>query len=87
MADLTTLSAQLAETLTAREQTVAVAESSTGGLICASLLAVPGASAYFKGGSVVYTLVSRRELLGISRDDVAGLEPLTELMVQRFAGI
>ena len=85
MAGLTTLSAQLAEILTAREQTVAVAESSTGGLISASLLAVPGASAYFKGGSVVYTLVSRRELLGITRDDVAGLEPLTELMVQRFA--
>jgi PncC family amidohydrolase len=77
----------LAERLKARQQTVAVAESSTAGLISASLLAVPGASAYFKGGSVVYTLESRKELLGISRADVEGLEPLTEQMVLRFAEI
>ena len=77
----------VAERLKARQQTVAVAESSTAGLISASLLAVPGASAYFKGGSVVYTLESRRELLGIRRADVEGLEPLTEQMVLRFAEI
>lgn len=79
----------LAETaaarLTAANQTIAVAESSTGGLISAALLAVPGASAYYLGGSVVYTLQSRRHILGIRRDDVAGLEPLTEAMVERFA--
>ncbi len=66
-------------------ETVAVAESSTGGLISASLLAVPGASAYYRGGSVIYTLEARRELLGITREDVLGLEPLTEAMVARFA--
>jgi PncC family amidohydrolase len=75
----------VAERLKVRQQTVAVAESSTAGLISASLLAVPGASAYFKGGSVVYTLESRKALLGISRADVDGLEPLTEAMVLRFA--
>ena len=85
MVDLTSHSAGLAETLTARGETVAVAESSTAGLISASLLAVPGASAYFAGGSVIYTLASRRELLGIRKADVAGLEPLTEAMVMRFA--
>lgn len=67
--------------------TVAVAESSTGGLVSASLLAVPGASAWFLGGSVVYTARSRRELLGIGAEDVAGLEPLTEAMAARFAEI
>jgi len=67
------------------QQTVAVAESSTAGLISASLLAMPGASAYFMGGSVIYTLESRKHILGISRDDVEGLEPLTEAIVMRFA--
>lgn len=85
MADLTTYSAGLAEVLKARGETVAVAESSTAGLISASLLAVPGASAYYAGGSVIYTLASRRELLGIHKADVEGLEPLTEAMVMRFA--
>ncbi|MBX3705426.1 MAG: CinA family protein [Pseudomonadales bacterium] len=75
----------LAAALTARGETVAVAESSTGGLIAASLLAVPGASAYFVGGSVVYTLASRRELLRMTAADVEGLAPLSEPMVRRFA--
>lgn len=71
--------------LKSRGETIAVAESSTGGLISASLLALPGASAYFQGGSVVYTLASRRELLRIRAADVEGLEPLSEPMVRRFA--
>lgn len=87
MKGLTNLSTQLAGKLVSAEQTVSVAESSTGGLISASLLAVPGASAYYRGGSVVYTLVSRKELIGITRDDVAGLEPLTEAMALRFAQV
>ncbi len=85
MADLTSYTAEIAKLLTARGETVAVAESSTAGLISASLLAVPGASAYFTGGSVIYTLASRRELLGVRKADVEGLEPLTEAMVMRFA--
>ena len=67
--------------LKAAGHTVAVAESSTGGLISAALLAVPRASAYYLGGSVIYTLPSRRHILGIKRDDVAGLMPMTEEMV------
>lgn len=82
---LTQYTQRLAATLTAYKQTVTVAESSTGGLISASLLAVPGASAYFKGGSVIYTLASRKQLLRMQRDDVAGLEPMTEAMALAFA--
>jgi len=76
---------RIGELLKARGETLAVAESSTGGLIAASLLSVPGASAFFLGGSVVYTLPSRRELLRISVADVEGLAPLSEPMVERFA--
>ena len=47
-------------------------------MISAALLAVPGASAYFLGGAVVYTLASRTALLGITAADMAGLRPSTE---------
>jgi len=62
-AALTDPAAAIAERLTARGQTLAVAESSAGGLISAALLAVPGASAYFRGGFVIYTLDGVKEQL------------------------
>ena len=64
--------------LIARKQTIAVAESSAGGLITAALLAVPGASACVRGGIVVYTYDMRRAFLGISDEDMRGLTPSTE---------
>ena len=63
----------LAALLKARRQTLAVSESSTGGLVSAALLAVPGASAYFQGGAVVYTQAARVLLLGIDEAAMAGL--------------
>jgi nicotinamide-nucleotide amidase len=69
---------KIAARLIERRETVAVAESSTGGLIAAALLAVPGASAYFLGGAVVYTKVSRAALLGIGNAEMTGLRPATE---------
>jgi nicotinamide-nucleotide amidase len=68
----------IAERLKARRETIAVAESSTGGLIAAALLAVPGASAYFVGGAVVYTREARRALLAIPNEAMAGLRGATE---------
>lgn len=73
--------------LKARGETVAVAESSAGGLIAAALLAVPGASAYMLGGAVVYTRAAREGLLGITEADMAGMrsasEPYALLMARR----
>ena len=72
------LAEKIAASLIARRQTIALAESSTGGLVAAALLAVPGASAYFLGGAVVYTKSSRAALLGIGDTEMKGLRPATE---------
>lgn len=68
----------LAQHLIRRGETIAVAESSTGGLVSAALLAVPGASAYMRGGSVIYTQYARAGLLGIDFADHPGMRASTE---------
>lgn len=78
MKDLAAIAEKIAAVLVARKQTIVVAESSTAGLISASLLAVPGASAYFLGGAVVYTRQSRRLLIDIPDAALDGMRPSTE---------
>jgi nicotinamide-nucleotide amidase len=78
MKDLVAIAEKIAGVLTARRQTIAIAESSTGGLISAALVAVPGASAYFLGGGVVYTRQSRRLLLDVPDAALDGMRPSTE---------
>jgi nicotinamide-nucleotide amidase len=78
MKALLPLAQTIAQRLIARRETIAVAESSTGGLIAAALLAVPGASAYFLGGAVVYTKTARAALLGIGNADMEGFRPASE---------
>ena len=63
--NLEPMARDLGALLKARGETVAVSESSTGGLVCAALLSVPGASAYFVGGAVVYTGAGRHALIGL----------------------
>jgi nicotinamide-nucleotide amidase len=78
MRDLIPHAEKVAALLKARGETIAVAESSAGGLINAALLAVPGASAYCLGGAVIYT---RKALLGLRdmrADMVQGMTPSTE---------
>lgn len=79
MQSLLPVAEKIALRLIERHETIAIAESSTGGLIAAALLAVPGASAYFVGGAVVYTRTARLGLLGIGDADMQGLRPATEL--------
>jgi nicotinamide-nucleotide amidase len=78
MKDLVGIAEQIATQLIARKQTIAVAESSTGGLISAALLAVPGASGYFLGSAVVYTRDARRILMGFTDEDMRGIRPASE---------
>lgn len=78
MSDLAAHADAVAKILKERKQTVAVAESSTAGLVSATLLAVPGASAYYLGGCVIYTMDARREILGISDAVLKAQKPVTE---------
>ena len=90
MKDLIAIAEQIAAKLVARKETIAVAESSTGGLISASLLAVPGASAYFLGGAVVYTRDARRLLADIPDEAMKGIrsasEPYAQLLASQIRG-
>jgi nicotinamide-nucleotide amidase len=78
MNDLGSMAAAVGARLKAQKQTIAVAESSAGGLISAALLAVPGASAYFLGGGVIYTQAARRGLLRVADDKVTGIRSSSE---------
>ena len=89
MQTLLPLAEKIAARLIERRETVAVAEGSAGGLISAALLAVPGASAYFAGGAIVYTRTARSALLQITEADMAGMRPATEpyaLLLARRVG-
>src|SRR5512140_3509074 len=93
MKELVAIAETIAARLIERHQTIAVAESSTGGLISAALLAVPGASGYFLGGGVIYTRDARRILMDIPDDAMKGIrspsEPYAKLLAsqikQRFS--
>ena len=78
MQDLLPLAEKIATMLKDRGENVAVAESTTGGLISAALLSVPGASTYFVGGAVVYTLKARRAMLDVPDSAFAGIKSVTE---------
>jgi nicotinamide-nucleotide amidase len=75
---LSALAASVGAGLKDRRETISVAESSAGGLISAALLSVPGASAYFIGGAVIYTQAARRALLGVPDMEVQGIRSSTE---------
>lgn len=76
--DVVAVAFRVGERLKARGETIAVGESSAGGLISAALLAVPGASAYFLAGAVVYTQRARKVVAGISREQVEGMRSSSE---------
>jgi nicotinamide-nucleotide amidase len=78
MPDLTALASTVAALLKAANQTIAVAESSGGGLISAALVSIPGASAYYLGGGVIYTGTARRALLQVGDEAMAGMRASTE---------
>jgi len=87
MESLTVLGTAVGTLLKERRETLGVAESSAGGLINAALVAVPGASAYYLGGAIVYTQAGRKALLGIGAEDMtssrSASEPFAQLLARR----
>jgi len=87
MESLTALGGVVGNLLRERGQTLAIAESSAGGLINAAFVAVPGASAYYLGGGIIYTGAGRSALLGLTAQDMADIrsssEPFAKLLAQR----
>jgi len=87
MESLTGLGSAVGSLLKERKETVVVAESSAGGLINAALVAVPGASVYYLGGAIVYTVAGRSTLLGLSAQDTMNIrsasEPFAKLLARR----
>jgi len=87
MESLAELAGAVGALLKERKQTIGVAESSAGGLISATLVAVPGASAFYLGGSVIYTVSAREGLLALQKIHVAGMrsasEPYAQLLAKR----
>src|SRR5690242_1317165 len=85
MESLEALGSRVAALLKEKKQTIAVAESSAGGLINTALVAVPGASAYYLGGEIIYTPVARERVLGIARGEMSGLRSASEAYAQLVA--
>ena len=83
--DQQALAQEIADLLTNRSETVAVAESTTGGFVSAALLWVAGASHYYKGGGVLYTIDSRVALAGMSRDLYTNYQGTTPEMLAALA--
>lgn len=78
MSDLSSMAASVGQLLKDRGETIAVSESSCGGLLSASLVAIPGASAYYLGGAVVYTRTSQMGLLDVPDEAMEGMRASTE---------
>ena len=80
-----TLAKEIADMLTSRGERIAVAESTTGGLVSAALLSVAGASRYYAGGAVVYTLMSRTVLAGADPAEYENYRGTTTDMLTHLA--
>jgi len=85
MESLAALGNVVGQLLKDRKHTVAVAESSAGGLINAALVAVPGASAYYLGGGIVYTGAGRAALLGMTAQDMVNIRSASEAFARLLA--
>ena len=78
MADLSCIAVSVGELLKQHQYTVAVTESSCGGLISASLVAVSGASAYYRGGAVIYTRAAQQGLLHVPEGAMVDIRASSE---------
>ena len=78
MPALSSMAASVGALLKETEQTLAVTESSCGGLLSACLVSIPGASAYYRGGAVVYTRFAQKGLLQVPDSAMTGIRASSE---------
>ncbi len=78
MSELSDMAASVGGLLKEKGHTIAVSESSCGGLLSASLVSIPGASAYYVGGAIIYTRASQKGLLSVPDEAMEGLRASTE---------
>ncbi|KAF1942438.1 hypothetical protein EJ02DRAFT_345444 [Clathrospora elynae] len=76
---------EVATLLKERKETISVAETAAGGLISATLLSLPGASGYYKGGLTLYTLESRIAFAGWTQESIADYKGPTAEVVTGLA--
>lgn len=86
MQDLIPIARDIGALLVERGETVGVSESSAGGLISAALLAVPGASRFYRGGGVIYTPQAFKGLMMLTKEDITGMRSSTEPYARFMAG-
>lgn len=83
--DVVPIVQEIADILTARDQTVAVSEAACGGLLSSYLVTVPRASNFFVGGTTTYSLRSRLKLSGWSQQDIDSYTGPSEAVATRLA--
>ena len=83
--ELSDLAVRIGAALRERGETVAVAEGSAGGLVSAALLSVPGASAYYLGGTVIYTAAAGRAWMAGAIETPNGMRGATEVFAAYLA--
>jgi nicotinamide-nucleotide amidase len=80
------LAKAIVEALARREETVATAESLTGGLVADAFVSVPGTSAVYRGGVVPYATPLKHELLGVDADLLENKGPVDPDVALQMAG-
>ena len=83
--ELTDLAQRIGTLLSERGETVGVAEGSAGGLISATLLSIPGASAYYLGGAVIYTAAAGRAWMAGAVETPQGMRGATDVFATYVA--
>ncbi|MBE7629685.1 competence/damage-inducible protein A [Tenacibaculum piscium] len=76
---------RVGDLLSIKNKTVSTAESLTGGKIGASLVAIAGSSAYFKGGFITYTAELKQQLLGVSKQTIQEFSVVSEQVAKEMA--
>ena len=71
--------------LAERNETLATAESLTGGKIASTLVSVPGSSAYFVGSLVTYTATLKEQLLGVSKETIEKYTVVSAQVAEQMA--